>query len=393
MKNSFVSVALCGGIAFCLHGCGLSTHELVEVTSGGLISAESLDRREQEQKRKVEEKQQIEQNRNILKAYGMTSEEWFRWAVAFGSPTTSNYNKCSDHALLERVVTWRQKGLTPKEAKEWGSLFRRPELVLKWRLVGSSPEEVKRWNALFYDPEIALKWRAVGSSPEEVKKWNALFTDPEEALLWKQAGFNAEEADKLAKEGLKAKEVRELADSWKGVGCTQEQALQWMKEGFKEAKEAELWIKSGFFPSDAAVWARQGFYPRDAAEWVSAGFTSAEAKEYRAHGVPSGSAASMKRRFPRGIESFENLVLENPYAVKGRCFEFIGERFQIISKSTALYKADTFICLVSFDKESFAPFAITEGIVEGIGPFTYRTVLGAPRVVPWVKVLFYKGLE
>ena len=90
---------------------------------------------------------------------------------------------------------------------------------------------------------------------------------------------------------------------------------------------------------------------------------------------------------PGGVYGYVDLTRANPYDVKGKCFEFIGNNLQTFSRSRALYNSqwnDTYY--LDFSKES-APRGFFHGYTKGVGVFEYETVTGAQKVVPSLLVV------
>ena len=87
-----------------------------------------------------------------------------------------------------------------------------------------------------------------------------------------------------------------------------------------------------------------------------------------------------------------NLILTNPYDVKGKIYEVSGKRIQLWSKSIGLYQtADDFTFLADFGPSS-APYFFYEGLSRGADPYEYTTRLGAQKIVPRLNVLYFKEM-
>ena len=85
---------------------------------------------------------------------------------------------------------------------------------------------------------------------------------------------------------------------------------------------------------------------------------------------------------PKGVGSVRDLISTNPYDVKGRCFEFFGQKLQILSRSIGLYSlSPELVYYIDFGSNS-APANYYRGYVKGVGAFQYETVSGAVKTVP-----------
>ena len=85
---------------------------------------------------------------------------------------------------------------------------------------------------------------------------------------------------------------------------------------------------------------------------------------------------------PKGVGSVRDLISTNPYDVKGRCFEFFGQKLQILSRSIGLYSlSPELVYYINFGSNS-APANYYRGHVKGVGAYQYETVRGAVKTVP-----------
>ncbi len=86
---------------------------------------------------------------------------------------------------------------------------------------------------------------------------------------------------------------------------------------------------------------------------------------------------------PQGIAKSVNLININPYDTEGKCFEFQGRLFQLLSKSKALFafwNGETPFALVDVGNSS-VPMTYFNDIVIGKGAFSYQTVAGEHKII------------
>lgn len=85
---------------------------------------------------------------------------------------------------------------------------------------------------------------------------------------------------------------------------------------------------------------------------------------------------------PKGVGDVGDLISTNPYDVKGKCFAFVGEKLQILSRTVGLYRLGSdLVYYINFGSDS-APGILYQGYVRGVGIYQYETVMGASKIVP-----------
>ncbi|TET44162.1 hypothetical protein E3J62_11100 [candidate division TA06 bacterium] len=282
---------------------------------------------------------------------------------------------------------WREKGkwcyqgarIDPRASLlvAWEGLRTTDAAVLSlynWRVAGFSvPEMLVWWDAGFcgcYDYETenligrcdreSKRWKDAGFGPQEVLEWGRIGADAREAKAWKKAGFRLEDAAPWAKSGYPPAV-----------------ALPWKNAGFDDGIE---WQRKHFTPEVALPWKRAGFGARETADYRSKGLSIAQASEKRAK-------KAEYERLRAKCRGMDVLVMTNPYDIKDKLFDVTGSRFQLISRTVALYQADTYVFLVDFGNKS-APYMF-DGIARGVGAYAYTTVLGTRKTVPSLKIIFF----
>lgn len=97
-------------------------------------------------------------------------------------------------------------------------------------------------------------------------------------------------------------------------------------------------------------------------------------------------ALKMKRACPNGINPIYALIQANPFDVEGKCYEFVAETMQILTRTTALFNLSGQIFYIDFGSDA-APNIYFKGIVKGAGIFRYTTPIGAIKQVPHLSVV------
>lgn len=238
-------------------------------------------------------------------------------------------------------------------------------------------------------------WKQHGFPSAEAKLWlDAGFYHPQEAIAWKNAGITYPPEAATFREWFQTPENMKVWESdWEQAGYTREKGVFWYQTGLKTFGSAQPWILEGFTSRiEIRDWLNVTKDAKVASSWKKANCNPQDAEEYSKYGLSSDDAVKLKRRFPSGIENLSALLLANPYDTKGRCFEFVGQTLSLITRTVALYKADSHVFLVDFG-ESSAPYVVTRGLAEGVGVYSYRTMLGSVKIVPRLKVISYVPLD
>lgn len=227
---------------------------------------------------------------------------------------------------------------------------------------------------------------------KEVQNWKKINFKPAESLSCKENGYELKDVKKLIKRKVKLNRIKRMCSlisnqkkaEWGKYKFTWQEALRWSKD-FSPDKAAE-WKKAGFNYKEAVKWFRD-FSPEEARKWKRKKFTVEEANEWRRFYNPS-SALKIKKNCSK-TNSLQDLFQANPYTVKDKCYEFVGETFQIITKTTALFMQSGKVFYIDF-KNNPAPNAWFNGIVKGEGVYAYTTSFGVSKKVPKLKMIVQK---
>ncbi len=227
---------------------------------------------------------------------------------------------------------------------------------------------------------------------EETKGWKKINFDSSEALNCKKNSYNLQDIKVLMKSNIELKEIKNICRSiskqiknkWGNYKFTWQEALKWSKDF--SPKKAAGWKKARFAHKDALKWFRD-FSPEEANKWKRKKFTFNEANKWRRFYNPV-SALKIKKNCSK-INSLPDLFQANPYAVKNKCYEFVGETLQIITKTTALFMQSGKVFYVDF-KNNPAPNAWFNGIVKGEGVYSYTTRFGVKKTIPKLKMIVKK---
>lgn len=222
----------------------------------------------------------------------------------------------------------------------------------------------------FRDPKVVREWQAEGLTADNMKEWGPTH-DAKSVKEWVKLEFNKSEASSCVDNGYPVDKVKGLIAS--GLKSEDSKAICNMSEKMRKEWEAQK-----FTLRQLSQWSR-GFNLEDAVKWRNAGFTYSEAEKYKSFEMQV--ALKIKRNCPAGIKSIDALYSSNPYDVAGKCYEFVGETQQILSRSTALFNQSGRSFYINFGKAS-APAMYFRGVVKGVGVYEYTTTIGALKKVP-----------
>jgi len=336
-----------------------------------------------------------------------------------------------DWELIVSLITpWLNNGFTVSEAYLWEKYkFANPCSALEWKKDGFVPESAYAWRGSWYSGNTskmalyygevtskkALLWLKAGFSSTLAKKYFYLgFLAPDSILQWLNMGFDTVEI-KIWHPGCPLFRLDE-AIRWKAKGFTADQASKWRSNSFK-LEEAIAWKRQEFLPEDAKVWKEVKLSPKTASYLLKNGISLEDFKsfsEYKItyseildlleHGVNLKIYKSyvnynisyrkmlgLQKEGARGIEGMVTLLYGNIYNLQGRCFEFVGQRLQSLSKTTALYAVGENIYFLDFGNSS-APY-IARAAVQVFSTYTYITNMGTVNKVPWLTVLSFSGTD
>ncbi len=343
------------------------------------------------------------------------------------------------------IETWKAFGFGPIEAVDWGRP-KKESNPLWYDKHGHLKFEARwevQWRNIQFNAVQAYWWKRAGFSADEARKWsntnipvgydttnlNKTGLSQQDVQQW--IDINVLNLDQMTKSEWERKRVREdhslsealkslFAKQWENAGLSPEETNQWIEpdigaEGIRILVEVIKWKNAGFNPQEAKEWnyvgigleevlkwKSTGFGPRQAAEWKRTGLSPEEAKR-EAKKQEETKEREQRRRAqiieslcPKGVEEFPELIRSNPFDVKGRCFKFTGEVFQILNRTSALYTRVNKLDLghnmdrtwyLNFGNNSVPNVPFFQGYVKGEGVFEYITVMGAKQVIPKLKVI------
>ena len=230
----------------------------------------------------------------------------------------------------------------------------------------------------FKDPNVVKEWQTQGLTAENMREWGSTH-DAKSVKEWVKLGFNKREASSCVDNGYPVDKVKELIAA--GFKPEDSKAICNMNE-----KTRTEWVAQKFTLKQLSQWSR-GFNLEEAVKWRNAGFTYSEAEKYKSFELQV--ALKIKRRCPGGIKSIDALYSSNPYDVAGKCYEFVGETQQILSRSTALFNQSGRSFYINFEKAS-APAMYFRGVVKGVGVYEYTTTIGALKKVPHLTSVYQR---
>lgn len=339
------------------------------------------------------------------------------------------------------VELWKAFGFGPSEAADWG----RPKKEFNplWFDDNGQLKYGTRWEVLWRNTRFtavqAYWWKIAGFNVDEAKKWsktsipfgydqtrlNGTGLSQRDVQQWIDTNVLSLDQmtdSKMAREQLREEhslsEAREsfFAKQWKNAGLSPDETNQWIEsepqaQGIRELVEVVKWKKAGFLPQEAKKWnylkmglgevlrwKKAGFDPEKAGEWMMTGLTPEEAKkeakkqQETEEREQKKQAQLFKSVCPKGVEEFSELIRSNPFDVKGRCFQFNGKMFQLLSRTSALFTLDLGRDMdrtwyLNFGNKSVPNIPFFQGYVKGEGVFEYTTVLGAKQVISKLKVI------
>jgi hypothetical protein len=174
----------------------------------------------------------------------------------------------------------------------------------------------------------------------------------------------------------------EQTNRWENAGFSPDAMQNWINSGFPTPRAALPWKQAELTPSEAKTWNERGLTAPQARERLE--------KERKAEASAKAKEEAKKREYENlraQAKGMLALITTNPYDVKDNVYEVTGVQFQLLSRSIALYQADTFIFLADFGSSS-APY-VFQGLARGVDSYTYLTTLGAQKIVPRLKVLLW----
>jgi len=225
--------------------------------------------------------------------------------------------------------------------------------------------------------------------PREAKNWLGTGLSLSEATSCKNAGYKPEDIGKMISEKIDLPDIQIICQrlpkddksKWEKEGFLWRDALR-LKEIFSTVSEILKWKKSGFSFKDAEGWGER-FKLAAAIKWRKK-FTLDEAIKFKQLGYEYDEAVRIKKECGGNIGPMHELVAANPYNIPKKCYIFVGQTSQIVSKHSALMNDYSFF--VYFGRH-VAPKFWFKGIVKGGYLHAYKTNLGHIRTVPKLELI------
>ena len=194
----------------------------------------------------------------------------------------------------------------------------------------------------------------------------------------------------------------DTAELWLKKGVTFEHIEKWNRVSLESADE---WLKIADLKVDVSNYISAGAKPDELRGWLDFYYTYGyesfegtleydEIKKYNAAHVKPSFAFAMKkqglsaddivkqwknvRKNCKEILPQDELYSANPYATKGKCYEYIGSSIQLLSKNSGLYERDG-VSFVSIPNGIIPKSVI--GVAKSSGAYTYRSTMGAMQTV------------
>lgn len=243
----------------------------------------------------------------------------------------------------------------------------------EWRNVGIRSSEIKDFENIGVIADSAKKWIAIGQTTMMIKEWhnNGVFS-PDTAELWIKKGVTFEHIEKWSRVSL------ESADEWLKIADLK--------------VDVSNYISAGAKPDELKGWL--DYYYTYGYESFEGTLEYDEIKKYNAAHVKPSFAFAMKkqglsaddivkqwknlRKNCKEILPQDELYSANPYATKGKCYEYIGSSIQLLSKNSGLYEGDG-VSFVSIPNGIIPKSVI--GVAKSSGAYTYRSTMGAKQTV------------
>lgn len=251
----------------------------------------------------------------------------------------------------------------------------------QWAKLRIRSTDIKDWEALGLDVENAEKWLSKGQSLYDIQAWiqNGVNT-VDSAELWINLGVKSQHIDKWAKLGL------EIAEKWIPISGPEKDVSPYVEAG-AEPESLKGWLDESY------AWGEESFSANNSFE---------EIRSFNQIQVFPAFAAAMKsqnmkasdivnqwkkiKRQCKNIYSQEDLRNENPYATKGKCYEFSGSSIQILSKNSGLFEGSS-LYYVSLPSGVIPKSVI--GVVKSTGAYVYKSTRGAKEIVPNLSLIQY----
>ena len=243
----------------------------------------------------------------------------------------------------------------------------------EWKNVGIRTSEIKVYENLGVTADSAKKWISLRQTAMMIKEWlnNGIYS-PDTAELWIKKGVTFEHIEKWCRVSL------ESADEWLKIADLKVDVSNYISAGAKP-DELKGWLDYHYTYGYESF---EGTLEYD------------EIKKYNAVHVKPSFAFAMKkqglsvddivkqwknvRKNCKEILPQDELYSANPYATKGKCYEYVGSSIQLLSKNSGLYEGDG-VSFVSISN-GIIPKAVI-GVAKSSGAYTYRSTMGAKQTV------------
>ena len=342
------------------------------------------------------------------KEAGFTREEAFKWQRHFrgffssdvwGNRSIQNAGRWHDVGFInpQAAAKWQKHNFKPQESVAWlkaGLSFYDAKRIKKsnlslgkallwWTIASIPPKSIDNWKSRDFTPEKAKPWVGAGVPPKLVKKWSSTGFTPTETKEWRQYKF-----------------ISKVATFWQSQGFTALEANEWRDAGFSNKhKRAKQWKDAGLSSKEAH---QAEIFKLDIQDVMMKG-------EKGIITIPPLLVALCKAN-KINLQKFKKLVIEldavwcsdkakdqsdifllSPYEIENKCYFFKAKSFQVLNKSTGLYrtigKASPGETIFLDFGDDFAPIIEIAGLVRGVDPLEYKAVLGNKNVVHSFKVL------
>lgn len=152
--------------------------------------------------------------------------------------------------------TWLGAGLNPSEAASWLGTGLWPCCARRWSRAGVRPHEAAAWHTAGFE------------RPEEAGQWADETFGPDEARAWADAGVASAPSARACRDaGLTPREVVKWAWLWGGRRARSPRPSRTPSPGAADLRQLGAWRAAGLSGKDAHLWSRAGFKPSEAAMW------------------------------------------------------------------------------------------------------------------------------
>lgn len=276
-----------------------------------------------------------------------------------------NFGACG--ASCNEISLLKKYGFTTSEARAWLNAGVSTWNATAYKKFYGTPEKYKEWTGKGYDYKL---WKKSFETADDALPWLEAGLEPRNATFWKDAGLNSETASKWKEAGLTASSAKNTWAEFDNLSKTDKNTVK-LKAQAEDLTLSELVLKAAIAVKDQ----RETLAKKQIAK----------AKKKLTKLCPNVFDSRMS-------SISDNLYEANPFAVKGKCFGVELDTLQILSRSKALYisKGGKLIVHIDFGKDP-APARRVDGIIKGIGTFSYTQANGAVKHVGKFKLIQDNG--